>query len=252
MKIDFHSHVKLSKKTNFSIDNFRELIKEAKEEGLTAITITEHFNTLNFPEVYDTLDKNYEYKDDYYDIDGFKAFTGMEVDVKENGHVLIIGNLRNIREVREYLNDYDSKESFISLKKLFGLCETYDMLIIGSHPFREDHPLYKAEPELLSRFNAFDLNGKDLFTYGIEEMSKKVKELGEEYNVPIVTGSDTHQYLQIGSVMTAFEKECNTVKEIKDEIKCGRYEISVSPHLNIKIKAATIIKSILKKQLEAK
>lgn len=246
MKIDFHSHVKLSKKTDFDIENFKELIKEAKEEGLTAITITEHFNTSNFPAVYNTLDEYYEYKHDYYDVDGFKAFTGMEVDIAENGHVLVIGNLKEIRKMREELNDYDTKESFISLEKLFELGRVYDMLIIGSHPFREDHPLYKAAPELLGKFDAFDLNGKDLYEYGIEEMTNKVKELGKKYKVPIVTGSDTHQYLQIGSVMTIFEKECNTVKEIKNEINSGNYELFISQNLRLKIKAATMIKSLLK------
>lgn len=252
MKIDFHSHVKLSKKTDFDIENFKELINEAKAEGLTAITITEHFNTSNFPAVYNTLDEYYEYKHDYYDIDGFKAFTGMEVDIAENGHVLVIGNLKEIRKIREELNDYDTKGSFISLEKLFELGRAYDMLIIGSHPFREDHPLYKASPESLSKFDAFDLNGKDLYEYGIEEMTNKVKELGKKYNVSIVTGSDTHQYLQIGSVMTIFEKECNTVKEIKNEIKSGSYELFISQNLRLKIKAATMIKSLLKKQLEVK
>ena len=247
MKIDFHSHIKLSKKTEFDIENFKEVIKEAQEEGLTAITITEHFNTANFPAVYNTLDEYYEYKHDYYDIDGFKAFTGMEVDVAETGHVLVIGNLKNVRKIRKDLNNYETKENFIPLGKLFELCKVYDMLIIGSHPFREDHPLYKAAPELLGKFNAFDLNGKDLYVYGIDEMTKKVKELGKEYNVPIVTGSDTHQYLQIGSVMTIFETECNTVKEIKNEISLGRYELFISQNLRIKIKAATMIKNILKK-----
>jgi PHP family Zn ribbon phosphoesterase len=251
MKIDFHSHVKLSKKTAFDIDNFKELIKEAREEGLTAIAITEHFNTSNFPVVYDTLDQYYEYTNDYYNVDGFKAFTGMEVDVAEEAHILVIGNLKDIRILREALNGYDTKGNFIALEKLFELCRPYDMLIIGSHPFREDHPLYKAAPELLNKFHGFDLNGKDLYVYGIEEMTSMVKALGEKHKVPVVAGSDTHQYLQIGSVMTVFEKECNTVKEIKEEIAAERYSLFISPNLRIKIKAATMIKSLLKKQLEA-
>jgi hypothetical protein len=44
--------------------------------------------------------------------------------------------------------------------------------------------------------------------------------------------------------MTIFEKECNTVKEIKNEIYSGKYELFISQNLRIKIKAATMIKSL--------
>lgn len=250
MKIDFHSHVKLAKNSDFSMDNFRDIIKEAKEQGLTALTITEHFNTSNFLMIYDTLDEYYEYKSDYYDVEGLKIFTGMEVNIPGNYHILLIGNIVNIRKIRQGLNGYEEKDAFISLDKLFELCDSSDILIILAHPFRHD-TLCTIKPELLERFNAFDLNGKDLFEYGIKEMTAKVMNLGERYDIPVITGSDSHQYLQLGSLMTIFDKECETISEIKNEIKAGRYEIFISPCLNIKVKAARIIKNFLKPQLEA-
>lgn len=252
MKIDFHSHVKLSKKTNFSLDYFKDIVKEAKGEGLTALAVTEHFNTLNFDAVYDTLDVNYEYKNDYYEADGLKIFTGMEVDVAENGHVLVIGNLKNVKKIRKQLAGHEVQKNFIGLQNLFELCSPFNMLVIGGHPFREEHPLYKASPDLLKKFDAFDMNGKDLFEYGIEEMKAKVLKLGQEYNIPIVTGSDSHQYLQLGCVASVFKKECDTIEEIKREIAAGNYEIYISDCLITKVKAATMIKKLLKKELEVK
>ena len=56
MKMDFHTHIKISKKSNFDPAYFREMTREAKEAGLDAIALTEHFNTLNFLDVYDFLD----------------------------------------------------------------------------------------------------------------------------------------------------------------------------------------------------
>lgn len=250
MTIDFHLHVKLSKKSSFSIENFNNIIEEAKENGMTAITITEHFNTLNFHEVYDTLEKTYSYKNDYFEVNGIKAFTGMEVDIAENGHVLVIGNLKKVREIRKILSSHETSDCFIALETLLKLCSENSMLVIGSHPFRKDHPLYKVQDELLCKFDAFDLNGKDLFTYGIEEMKEKVMNMGNQYTVPVVTGSDTHQYLQLGCVMTEFEKDCTTVKEIKEEIAKGKYKIVISPCLKTKVKAATIIKKLLKEKLK--
>lgn len=249
MTIDFHLHVKLSKKATFSMENFKNIIEEAKENNLTAIAITEHFNTLNFNDVYDTLEKTYTYKKDYFDVDGLKVFTGMEVDIAENAHVLVIGNLKNVREVRKFLSNHENKDCFVALKTLLVICEENSMLVIGSHPFRDDHPLYKVKDELLDKFDAFDLNGKDLFTYGIEEMKKKVMDMGKKYKVPIVTGSDTHQYLQVGCVMTEFEKDCDTIIEMKDEISSRRYKIIISSCLKTKVKAATIIKKLLKEKI---
>ena len=63
------------------------MIDGAKKEGLNAITLTEHFNTLHFFDIYSYLDKTYPYVEDYYDINGFRLFPGMEVDVKEGGHI---------------------------------------------------------------------------------------------------------------------------------------------------------------------
>ena len=66
MIIDFHSHVKISKKSNFMPDYFREMIVEAKQNGLTALVLTEHFNTIRFFDIYSFLDKHYSYVDGYY------------------------------------------------------------------------------------------------------------------------------------------------------------------------------------------
>lgn len=55
MYIDFHTHGKLAKKLPFSKEYTDWLLREAKEAGLDAICLTEHFNTLQFDEVYGYL-----------------------------------------------------------------------------------------------------------------------------------------------------------------------------------------------------
>ena len=52
MKIDFHSHGKLAKKLPFSEVYTDWMFQEAKKAGLDAICLTEHFNTLQFDEMY--------------------------------------------------------------------------------------------------------------------------------------------------------------------------------------------------------
>ena len=55
MKIDFHTHGKLAKKLPFSTAYTDWLFGEARRAGLDALCLTEHFNTLQFDELYGYL-----------------------------------------------------------------------------------------------------------------------------------------------------------------------------------------------------
>ena len=62
-----------NKKVVFSLDYFTEMVNSAKDNGLDAFALTEHFNTHQFIDVYDTLDKEFPYVHDYYEVDGVKV-----------------------------------------------------------------------------------------------------------------------------------------------------------------------------------
>ncbi|GAA3412045.1 PHP-associated domain-containing protein [Paenibacillus hodogayensis] len=250
MKIDFHFHVKLSKKTDFSLEHFNEMLDEAREQGLQAITLTEHFNTRRFDEVYGTLDRVLPGNNHYYDRDGFKIFTGMEVDVAEGGHILVSGPKDALLEIRALLDNHTTAESFIGLEQLFLLCEPRGMLVIGGHPFRESNHLYHVDRELLRRFDAFDLNGKDLHEIGIQENVAKVLTLGAELGVPVVAGSDAHQMFQVGCVHNELSGPCESVADLKVAIQSGAYKRVISPSLHLQVRAAGAVKRLLKKKVE--
>ena len=115
MNFDFHTHAKLSKKVDFSLTYFEEMVHSGTAKRvLMVIALTEHFNTKNFHEVYETLDAHFSYVDGYYDMFGLKVFPGMEVDVLEVGHILCIGDLQDVRAMREELNEFYRKGAFHS------------------------------------------------------------------------------------------------------------------------------------------
>lgn len=249
MKIDFHSHVKISKKSTFMSAYFRELMAEAKASGLDALAMTEHFNTERFYDIYDYLYDNFPYANGYYIVNGLKLFPGIEVDVKEIGHILLIGDRHDIIAIRATLESHTDQDHFIAFADLLDLAENYDVLKIGAHAFRESTPLYQHDPEQLKRLDALDLNGKDLYTYGITPYEKKLQNFAYELGLPIVAGSDTHHFLQYGSVYNDFEKDCTTVDELKTQIKNSNYQIEISPCLYTKVKSAALVKKLLKKTL---
>ena len=52
MRLDFHTHGKLAKKLPFSTAYTDWLFGEARRAGLDTLCLTEHFNTLQFADVY--------------------------------------------------------------------------------------------------------------------------------------------------------------------------------------------------------
>ncbi|UJF33030.1 PHP-associated domain-containing protein [Paenibacillus hexagrammi] len=250
MRIDFHIHAKLSKKTEFNAEHFRQIVEEARARGLTAITLTEHFNTHRFDDVYSSLDDLYPYNGHYYLIDGFRVFTGMEVDVAEGGHILVSGPKDRLLDIRSELEPHVSLERFIPLAKLFELCDSPEMMVIGGHPFRESNPLHHVDENLLRRFDAFDLNGKDLHEIGIEANKAKVLGLGQRLNVPVVAGSDAHHLLQAGCVYNEFDQNFETIAELKQAVRAGAFNRVLSPELDLQVRAAQMVKKLLKRTME--
>lgn len=249
MRIDFHSHVKISKKSMFMPDYFTEMLQEAGKNGLTAIAMTEHFNTKRFMDIYDYLDQHYHYQNGYYLVEGIRVFPGIEVDIKEIGHILLIGDREDIIEIRAMLDSYIEPSQFICFEDLMDLTEAYNLLKIGAHPFRKSTPLTHLQVEQLRRLDAFDLNGKDLYVQGIEPYRKLLSEFANEIGLPIVGGSDTHQFLQYGAVCNQLNRNCDTVRELKNVIEAGDYQVEISNDLMLKVKSATLVKKYMKQLL---
>ena len=245
MRIDLHSHIKLTKKTVFTIEYFRESIQEAKMNGLDAIAMTEHFNTYRFYDIYEELDRHYTYTEDYYDVEGFKVFPGMEVDVKFGGHILVIGTRTSILDLRSRLQPHTDVDHFVEFEQLLDWCDELSLLRIGAHPFRESNSLTQHDASTLKRLHGFDLNAKDLYTYG-PGMRDTVMELAIAIGIPMVAGSDTHHPLQFGSVMNQLDSDYDRVADISACLQQGRYQIEVSACLETKVKSANIVKKLLK------
>ncbi|MHA6253340.1 PHP domain-containing protein [Oceanobacillus sp. CAU 1775] len=248
MHIDFHTHANLSKKITVSLEGFKEKIQNAKTSGLDAVAITEHFNSTNIIELYEMLQNEFAYEEEYYLVEGVKVFCGLEVDVLENGHFLLIGAREDILTIARLLLPFHEEENFIPVKDLISLIEGFNLLKIGAHPLRESTPWVHHDTGVLKQFDAFDLNGKDLFTYG-PEIEDRVRAFATNYEIPIVGGSDTHHYLQYGAIVNDFP-ECQTIDDLREAIRTGNYQTKVSSDLPEKVTAAKEIKKAIKQELE--
>lgn len=246
MYIDFHTHGKLAKKLPFSTVYTDWLFGEARRAGLDALCLTEHFNTLQFDELYGYLLSSCERQGDTLVTgDGLRIFAGMETDIAEGGHVLSIGKPEDILELNRRLEPYKEKGSFLPFARLRDLFDEYPVIVGAGHPFREGGHIPGLPAEQLRRFDFLDLNGKDI-AQDEEGTRRKTGALAEELGIPMVGGSDTHQAVQYGCIRTGFEKEVRTVYDLYEEMKAGRYEISVSDYAAFQVRTAGLLKKALK------
>lgn len=250
MWIDFHVHGKLAKSVDFDLTYFNKEIECAKEAGLDSFVLSEHFNTKDYYVMFEDMKENFNYIGDHYLINEIKVFMGLEVDVENGGHVVLISNRNNILKVRKRLDNYTEKGNFIPFKDLLDLADEFDCIKIGAHPYRGEHPLAENQDfDQLKRLDALDLNAKDIFTKGFDLAHSELDTLSKELGNHIVTGSDTHYPSQLGSVKTRLGKDCATIQEIRECVKAGDYEIEVSDILDVKVFTANTTKRYLKSRL---
>ena len=138
MYLDFHTHGKLAKKLPFSTAYTDWLFGEAKGAGLDALCLTEHFNTLQFDELYGYLMKTCDREGDtLVTKDGLRIFAGMETDIREGGHILCLGAPEEILELNRRLEPHKICGSFLPFQNLMDLFDQYSVIVGGGHPFRE-------------------------------------------------------------------------------------------------------------------
>ncbi len=246
MKIDFHTHTKLAKKLPFSSIYTDWLFDEAHKLGLDAIAITEHFNTNGFAEVYSYIHSNYEKVGDFYRAkSGLIIIPGMEIDIKEGGHTIILGKMEHILDINKRLEKNKNEANFLTFKELVKLIREYDVIFGAAHPYRGRSNIPTLKIEYLRCFDFVDLNGKDT---AIDKNGniERVRVLSNLLNRPILCGSDTHQSFQYGCVWSNFKNNFYTFEELKSEIKLGNYVNYISDDIYAKVKSAATLKKALK------
>ena len=246
MRLDFHTHGKLAKKLPFSTTYTDWLFGEARRAGLDALCLTEHFNTLQFADVYGYIASVSRRTGDTLELEnGLKIFPGMETDVAEGGHILSIGPLEAILELNRRLEKHKEKGSFLPFEGLMDLFGDYPVVVGCGHPFRAGGHVPELPEEQLRRLQFLDLNGKDL-ALDRERTERLTYALGRELDIPVVSGSDTHQAVQYGCVTTVFERDVDTVPALYGEMTAGRYAIDLSDTATFQVRTACLLKRSLK------
>lgn len=246
MKIDLHTHGKLAKKLPFSEEYTDWLFGEAVNAGLDAICLTEHFNTLEFDKMYKYIREVCSKEGETYITEsGLRIFPGMEVDIAEGGHTLVIGTMDVILEMNQRLEPHKEKETFLPMEKLAQTIEEYPVVFGAGHPYRCGGNIPKLPLELQKKFDFIDMNGKDMAGFGAQNILW-LEEMSEKLGKPIAAGSDTHQAFQYGCIYNECDRTCRTGAELLEILKEGSYHTVLSDYISFQVKTAGMLKRSLK------
>lgn len=252
MNIDFHVHGILSKSMEFNPQLLKKEIEYGRENGLDGFVLCEHFNAIYFNDIHRYLKENYNYVGDKYDIQGFSIFPGIEVSVKEKGHIVLVGSREVILKIRALLGDNMEKDHLVEIEKLLNIADEHGCLKIGAHPCRKGHKLCNQPKEILSRLDAIDLNAKDVFKKGEYVAKSEMRELSSRIGVNIVSGTDSHYPIQIGSIVTKLQDECSTINELRSSILKNEHDIEISTTLDLRVFSAKVAKRYIVKNPDTK
>ena len=115
---------------------YTQVIDEAKQAGIQAIVLTNHYlkeNLINSPDKswIDRYIEEYEQAEIYGNSVGVRVFFGVEVTMEfdRRVHMLVYGIAPE--ELKEFYNLYD-----MSLPQLSALCRKNGFALVQAHPFR--------------------------------------------------------------------------------------------------------------------
>ncbi len=250
MNIDFHVHGALSKKIIFDMDFLRRKLETARKSGLHALALTDHSDCKNVDRVHSALDRELDYVGPHYRAQGLRLLPGLEVEVSEGPHLLVVSDRDTIRIYRERLRLSINGMGTCPARVFLDIQEDLEALTIFAHPFRNTCEVSRVDPSLYPRFDAVGLNARDLYFHGAL-VRARTEIFARTYRLPVVAGSDAHHYHQLGSVYNQFHRPFNSIADLRSLIADGAYRIRIHEKLGDKVAAARKAKRLMKEKVRS-
>lgn len=239
-RIDTHSHPKISKHFEFSPVAVDRMIRQGRRVGLDALCLTEHFHATRYWDVSDYLEATFPCEQGVFRAPGLTLVAGAEVNIREGAHVIVLGEVPELRRLDRAFATRLSERYEPTLREFLDVTDDFDVVRIGAHMFRRQKELGKFAAVDLRRLHALEVNGKD---FGTELMLlAQARALG----LPIVAGSDAHHWLQIGVRHTLVHTDELTFHAIAKVVKEGLTGFAGAPYTPLRVKAAKSLKNVTK------
>jgi hypothetical protein len=239
-RIDTHTHPKISKHFAFDPRAIARMSVSARRAGLHGLALTEHFHAAGFWKIWDHMEAAFAVDHGLFWSGDLALIPGAEVNIAEGAHVIVLGDLGELRRLDHAFTEKLSRGYEPRLREFLDVTDDFDLVRIGAHMFRPTKELGKFPAADLRRLHALEINGKD---FGTEVMLLvQARALG----LPIVAGSDAHHPLQIGVRHTLVHAEEVTLTALAKSIREGLTGFAGAPYTPLRVKAAKSLKNITK------
>ncbi len=190
MLVDLHIHTSISP---CGMQHPEDVIRVAREKGLSVICLTDHFTTKVRQYIKEGLQEN-----------GLLVFIGLEYSAPEGDFVLLAP------ELQEFPRGLRAEEVLREVHRLGGVA-------IWAHPYRWGNV---PDEELLASglVDAIEvLNGRTS-----PRENAEARDLARSYRLPGVAGSDAHCLDELGLVANETETEIKTLADLMEAIRRGK------------------------------
>jgi len=230
----------MSKHFAFDPVSVVRMVRMARRVGLDGFALTEHFHGRDFWSIYKHLFRMYPSDGGVFWADGLAIIPGAEVNIREGAHMIVLGEVGELRRLDRAFVQELSEGYEPGLREFLDVSEDFEVARIGAHMFRPNKELGKFAAVDLRRLHALEVNGKD---FGTELMlSVQARALG----LPIVAGSDAHQWLQLGVRHSLVHTDEISVHGLIKAIKEGLTGFGAGAYTPLRVKSAKTLKTITK------
>ena len=240
-KVDVHVHGILSKAYPFDPEHFLKMVAQARRTGLDGFALTEHFHARHFWDVHEDLLRRYPYEGGVYQTDqGIRVISGAELDVREGGHIGILGHIDDLHALDEAFPLHLNQGYYPAWDELEDEARRHNLTLIANHPARPLKYLFKLTLEQLAKFDALELNGKD-----DGEQEEAVVAMLERLQKPRVGGSDAHVWAQVGVRHTVYPGQV-TLESLRSALAAHQTTVATREHRLLIVRLCAMYKRVTK------
>jgi hypothetical protein len=230
----------MSKHFRFQPRSVKRMAAAARRAGLDGVALTEHFHAREFWAIWDHMHVTYPIRHGLYWSHEVAFIPGAEVNILEGAHVVVLGDVEEIRRLDRSFRVRLTDGYEPSLREFLDVTDDFDLVRIGAHMFRATKELGKLGATNLRRLHALEVNGKD---FGTEVMLLvQARALG----LPIVAGSDAHHWLQLGVRHTLVHTQEVTLRGVTKAMKEGLTGYACGAYTPLRVRTAKSVKTITK------